>query len=215
MAESYSPYIGAAGSGLEAFADIAQAIQAGKRAKAVANYNADVSEANAQAAAQAAEVESHQYLRQAELARQDQVLAQQANMYRTQRQREQQARIIGQTRAIMGASGLMLGGSPMAVLEETARQQELDILAGDYATKLQMRASGEQATQAEYASQMALYGGQERLRIGRQGAALSRAQGEDDYALAGLLKASGSLAKGAATYQYQRERLRNPSLLDT
>jgi hypothetical protein len=209
-AGGYGAAISGAGYGLEALASIAQSIQAGKRARAVADYNADVTNANAQAQAQAAEVEAQQYQRQAAIAQQDQLLARQAQTYRERREREQNDRILGQTRAIIASSGLMLSGSPLAVYEETARQQELDILAQRYQTALQVRASGEQATQAEYAAQVARYGAGERLRVGRAQGGLLKAQADDDYLLAGLMKAGGAAVKGVGTYTYLAERQKSP-----
>jgi hypothetical protein len=214
---------GAVGTGLEAVSQIIQSINAGKRARAIANYNAEVTEVNAQAQAQAQEIEAQQYVRQAALARQDQLLAQQAQDWREARERDKNTYILGQTRAIVAASGLMMTGSPLAVYEETARQQRLDTLAERYTTQLQVRAAGERATQAEYAAQLARYGAGERLRIGRQAAGLTRAQADDDYALAGLMRAGGTLAGGAAQFAGQAaglatarkraELARQPSLL--
>jgi hypothetical protein len=198
---------GAVGTGLEAFAQIVQSINAGKRARALANYNAQVTEVNAQAQAQAQEIEAQQYMRQASLARQDQILAQQAQTWREARERDKNEVILGQTRAIVAASGVLMTGSPLAVYEETARQQRLDTLAARYTTQLQVRAAGERATQAEYAAQLARYGAGERLRIGRQAAGLTRAQAEDDYALAGLTRATGTLLGGLGQYGVRAEQL--------
>jgi hypothetical protein len=209
-AGGYGAAISAAGYGTEALAAIAQSIQAGKRARAIASYNEDVTNANAQAQAYAAENEAIQYQRQAAIAQQDQVLAGQAQSYRERREREQHERILGQTRAIIASSGLMMGGSPLAAYEETARQQELDVLAQRYQTALQIRASGEQATQAEYAAQMARWGAGERLRVGRAQGGLLKAQADDDYVLAGLMKAGGAAVKGAGTYAYLSERQKSP-----
>lgn len=213
--------VSAAGAGAEAFANLAQGILAAKRAKKFAAYNADVAEANAESQANAAEIEAQQYIRRAALARRQQQeeeqIAGQAQAYREARQEEQNERILGQTRAIIASSGVMLSGSPMAVLEETARQQRLDILATRYQTSLQLRqsriASEESATQDEYAAQLARFGAGERLRIGRaQGAALR--SGADGSAVgAGLLKATASLTKGAAEYAYNMERQKSRTLL--
>jgi len=209
----YGPELSAAGSGLDIFALLAQSVQAGKRARAIANYNADVANANAQGAAQAAEIEAAQQQRAAAIARQDMALAQQAQAWREARQQDHNEGTLGQTRALIGASGILMSGSPLAAYEETIRQQQLDVLAGRYTTALQVRASGEQATQAEYASQLATYGAGERLRIGRQAGALARAQADDNYVLAGFNKAAGAGLKGLATYEYLKERGQYAGLL--
>jgi len=82
----YGPELSAAGSGLDIFALLAQSVQAGKRARAIADYTAQVSEANATAEAQAADIQALQYTRQAAMARQDQAQAAQAQAWREARQ---------------------------------------------------------------------------------------------------------------------------------
>jgi hypothetical protein len=209
----------AAGTGAEAFAALAQGILAHNRASKIADYNAKVAEANAQAQAQAAQIEALQYDRQAQLSREDAVLLRQAQTWREARQGEQQAAVLGQTRAIIAASGLQMEGSPLAVYEETLRQHSLDTLAQRYQTRVQERAVGEQATQQAYAATMARYGGGERLRIGGQQAGLIQATVDDTQIAAGLTKVSGDLLKGAATYEYLTTRQKaslspsEPSLL--
>jgi hypothetical protein len=213
--------IAGAGYGVEAFAQLAQGILAAKRAKRIAEYNAEVTEANAQAQANAAEIEAQQYIRRAALTRQQladaEQIAQTAQSYREERQREQDARILGQTRAIVASSGLMMSGSPLAVYEETARQQQLDILATRYQTEVQLRqqrqAAEEQITQDEYAAQLARFGGAERLRIGGAQGGLLRSEADGSAVGAGLLRASASVTKGAAVYQTLEEQRKNLTLL--
>jgi hypothetical protein len=209
------------GYGAEALASLAQGLLAAKRAKRIAEYNADITEANAQAQAQAAEVEAQQYIRRAALTQRElaeaEVLTQQAQAYREARQQEQDARILGQTRAIIGSSGLMQGGSPWAVYEETARQQALDVLATRYQSALQLRqqrqAAQDQITQDEYAAQLARYGAGERLRVGGAQAGLLRAEADGSAVGAGLLRASAAVTKGAAAYTLLEERRKSPTLL--
>lgn len=210
----YGPYITGAGFGLEAFAELAQGINAAKRSKRTAEYNAQVTEANAQAQAQAAQIEALQLERQAAFAREEALVLGQSQVYQEERQRERNERIIGQTRAIIGASGLMMSGSPLAVLEDTVRQQEMDVLAGQYQAKLAQRAAGERATQLEYGAELARYGAGERLRVGGAQAGLLRSQADGSGVGAGLLKATGSLARGAATTAYLLER-QDEALLPT
>lgn len=214
MAESegYSAgaYVSAAGS----LAQLVAQIKAGSDAWRIAQYNADVAEVNAQAYANANEIEARQYLRQAAEARQDQLLIEQAQKYREARTREQHERILGTSRAIIASSGLMMSGSPLAVFEASARQQELDILAQRYQAAIAVRAAGDQATQAEYAAEVARYGAGERLRVGRLQSGLLRAQGEEAFT-AGLLSATGTAVKGT-TQAYslvQRERLAQKGLV--
>lgn len=207
---SYGMVANLAGTGLQIYSQIVAARQAAR----IADHNAQVAEANAQAQANAAEIEAQQQLRLAELDRQDILLSEQAALYREARQREQGARILGASRAIIASSGLMLEGSPLAVLEETARQQEMDVLVGQYQARLQARAARESATMHEYAAEVARYGGGERLRVGRAQAGLLRAGGQEAET-AGFLKAAGTAAQGAATAAYLYERGRTPTLLST
>lgn len=186
-------------------------MRAASIAKQVAQYNAAVAERNAQAEQNAAEIQAQQFLRQAEMDRQDAILAQQAQQWREARQQEQQARVLGQTRAIVASSGLLMEGSPLAVFEETVRQQTLDRLAGEYQTKLQVRAAGEAATMHEYAATVARYGGAERVRVGRAQAGLLSATG-DEAMTAGVLQAAGTASKGLTTAAYLTERAKNPTL---
>jgi hypothetical protein len=240
----YSGYVSATGYGLEALAQVAQGIAAAKRAKAVAQYNRDIAaynsevqaqtvEYNTQAAAQAAENDARQLERHVTLAHQDieqaeeiqawqDTSAQQAQAWREARQRDQQARLTGHTRAIIGASGLLMEGSPLVMYEDMVRQVGLDIAAQRYQTQLErtaqhyataqhIRGSEEAATQATYGASLARYGAAERLRVGGRQAALLRA-GPDEFPTdtsqvgAGLMKATGTLLQGASVYAYQAER---------
>lgn len=200
--------ISAAGSGAEAFAAIAQGILAQKRAQKVAEYNAEVAVANATAQAQAAEIEAQQSTRQATITRQDEQLIQEAEAWREARQREEQGRLLGQTRAIIGASGLLMEGSPLAVYEETVRQYSLTTAAQHYQGRLQQRALEEQATQQDYAATLARAGAGERIRVGGQQAGLLRANVDDTQVTAGLLRAGAAVTKGIGTYAYQDERVK-------
>jgi hypothetical protein len=190
----------ATGYGVGALAQLAQGIAAKKRASAASEYNQKVVQANAQAQAQADAMTALQYERQAAVARQDMLLSQQAQAYREGRQQDVDARVLANTRAIVGASGLMMTGSPLAVEEETIRQQELDILAGRYTAQLQQRAAEDQAVQAEYAAKLARYGMGERLRIGRQQAGAIRAETDTSQVMAGLLRAGSTVTQGASKY---------------
>ena len=211
--EGAGPAIGAAGYGAEAINAIMAGIAAKRRAEKIANYNAQVAEANAQAQAMGAEVEAQQYERQAAIARQDQGLAQQAQAWREYQEQERNAQVLGQTRAIIAGSGLMLSGSPLAMYENTARQQGLEMLAQRYQTALQVRASGEQATEAEYGAAMARWGAGERLRIGGQQAGLIRGTVDESQVAAGFMRAGAAVVQGAAKYNELSEKQRSKSLV--
>jgi hypothetical protein len=204
----YSPYLTGASYGVEAFAQIAQGIAASRRAKRVSEYNARVIEEQSRAAAQAADIEALQYERQAQIAEQDALLLEQASTYQQARLREQHERVLADTRAIVASSGLLMRGSPLRVYEETARQQERDVLALQYQTKLQQRALQMQGQEAQYAASLARYGGAERLRVGGQQAAATRAMRERGQVAAGLLRGISTAAQGAAAGWYQKEALK-------
>lgn len=76
------------------------------------------------------------------------------------------------------------------VLEETARQRELDILAQRYQTTLAMRASEEKATEVEYAASLARYGASKRQ---------SGEGGGSDCVWAGTAKESVAAGRGLLT----------------
>lgn len=200
--------ITAAGTGAEAFADIAQGVLAHKRAQEVAKYNAEVAVANATAQAQAAEIEAQQANRQAIITRQDAQLVQEADAWRAARQREEEGRLLGQTRATIAASGLLMEGSPLAVYEDTVRQYSLNTAAHQYQARLQQRALEEQATEQDYAATLARFGAGERIRVGGQQAGLLRANVDDTQVTAGLLRAGAAVTKGVGTYTYQEERMK-------
>lgn len=89
-----------ASAGISAVGAVAQ----GNSAKAMADYNAQVSENDAAAARAAAN-------------------------YEEGRLRERSARLLSAQRAAIAASGIDLEGSPLAVMEETALEAEMDALA--------------------------------------------------------------------------------------
>lgn len=207
---SYAGYASAAGS----LAQFVAQLKAASDARTVARYNARVAEANAQASAYAAESEAAQQRRGAIIARQEITIAQQAQAFQERQQREQFSRLNGQTEAIIAASGLALEGSPLVAYEANIRQQEWDVLAGQYNLRLRERALGEEITQREYAAQVAEVTGGDRLRVGRMQAGLLRSEGEQAFT-GGLLRAAGTATEGVARAEYLNERRQYRGLLTT
>lgn len=201
-----APYAAGAGAATQAFATLAQGLLAAKRSRAITRYNAQTLEENARAAQQAAELEAQQQLRAAMIAEQELRLVEQAGAYREARLQEQHEATLGETRAMIAGAGLTMTGSPLRVYEEQARQQAWEILASRYQTKLQQRALEEEAVQQRYGAALSRYGGQERLRIGRQQAALTRALRDDTQELAAWMGAASSLLGGSSAMLAQRER---------
>lgn len=209
VSPSLGTYTSAAGSMVQAAGQIYSAIQA----QALGQYSAAAAKANAQADAYRLEIEAAQQERLALIAEQEQALVAEAAAFREARMREQFARLEGTARARIGASGVAFTGSPLYVLEESARQQDMAVLVSQYETKLQQRALGEQRTQHLYAAELARYGMGERLRVGNMAAGLARYTA-GSQAASNLLGASGSLLQGTArtAYSYERDKARAAGL---
>jgi hypothetical protein len=180
-------------------------LMAARQAKKAAEYNAQVVSRNAQAQADVLEIEAQQRERNASIVLQDIFLSRQAQEEQESAQRDQQAYLVSQTRAIIGASGLMMSGSPLAVYEAQLHQSERQILAGRYKADLQERALRDQATMEGYAADVARYGAGERLRVGAGQAKLARYAGAQQAA-ASRMEAFGGIASGAARTYAQYER---------
>lgn len=114
--------IGTALSALGTVAGAVGAVQAGNQANAVGNYNAQVAENNASAERQRA-------------------------AYEAGITRDRVRQVVGAQRAAAAASGLdVQSGTPVAVLGDTAKQGELDVLARLYSGESAARASQNDAT---------------------------------------------------------------------
>lgn len=198
---SMGTYASAAGTVVQTAGQVYSAIQA----QALGQYNAAAAKATAQSQAYQLEIESSQQERLADIAIQEQGLVAEAAAFREARLQEQFARLEGTARARIGASGVAFAGSPLYVMEESARQQTMAVLVSQYETKLQQRALGEAITQHRYAAELARYGVSERLRVGGQQATLAGFTA-GNQASANLLGASGGLLKGTAHYGYSYER---------
>jgi hypothetical protein len=206
---SMGTYANAAGSVVQAAGQIYSAIQA----QALGRYNEAAAKANAQADAYRLEIEAAQQERLALIAEQEQALVAEAAAFREARMQEQFARLEGAARARIGASGVAFAGSPLYVMEESARQSQMALLVSQYETRLQQRALQEAKTQHLYAAELARYGMGERLRVGGQQATLAGFTA-GNQASANLLGAAGSLAEGAGrfNYLYSRDQARASGL---
>jgi hypothetical protein len=189
-------------------------LMAARSAKRAASYNAQVISRNAQSQADALEMEAAQRDRNAAIILQDIFLSRQAQEQQEQTQRDQQEYIAGQTQAIIGASGLLMRGSPLAVYEANLQHSERQILAGRYKADLQERALRDQATMEGYAADVARYGAGERLRVGAGQARLAQYSGSQQAAASTMGAFSGLLSGGARTYaEYQKtQALKGPVL---
>jgi len=125
-----APYIALAAGGLQAIGSIRQ----GNAQAASARYNANLADQNAQIALQQG----------AENAR---------------RQRIVNTKQLGAIRANVGASGVTLDGSPLDVLEESARAAELDALSIEHQGQLQAWGYQNSASLYRQNARQALTGG--------------------------------------------------------
>ena len=198
---SYGAYASAFGSVVQAAGQVYAAIQA----QQLGTYNEAAARANAQAEAYKLQIDAAQQERLAVIAQQEMGLVEEAAAFREARMQEQFARLEGTARARIGASGVAFSGSPLYVLEESARQSQMALLVSQYETKLQQRALQEAVTQHKYGAELARYGVGERLRVGAQAATLAGFTA-GSQASANLFGAAGSVAKGAAQYRYLQER---------
>jgi hypothetical protein len=189
--------VGTIGAGIGTAMQFAGTLLAARQAKKAANYNAEIARRNSEMAAQALEIEAQQRARNVSILLNDIVLVHQSQEDQERQQRLQQAHVAGQTRAIIGASGLMMRGSPLAVYEHNLHQSEREILAGRYKADLQERALREQAAMEGYAADLSRYGAAERLRVGKAQGALMQYGGSQQQR-AGVASALGGLASGGA-----------------
>lgn len=97
------PFIAVAMAAIGAGVTVHGQIQQGKSQSAMASYNAKLARRNAGIARENAEYEARQ-------------------------KRRETARLIGRQRILYGKAGVIMEGSPLAVIEETAAQGEKDAL---------------------------------------------------------------------------------------
>ena len=140
--------ISAAGTGLSYFGQQQQA----KNATAVANYNAQIQQQNADMQARMAQsqantnaqIASAQYQQgiNNSITLRNQATAQEAQgREQARRMRENQDRMIGLQRAKFAKSGVVNEGSPLAVLADTARLTELNVQDASHQAELDRQTS--------------------------------------------------------------------------
>lgn len=199
--------VGTVASGAGTILGFVGSMLAARSAKKATEYNSEILERNAQAAANAQEIEAQEHLRNQAILLGDITMVRQAQAEQERSQRLVQEHQAGMTRAIVGSSGLLMRGSPLAVYETNLRESQREILAGRYRADVQERALRDQAVMQGYAAQMARYGAGERLRVGKAQGALAR-YGGGQQQFATTLGAFGNLAAGGArTYAaYERRQ---------
>lgn len=163
----------AAGTGLQVAGQIYGAVEAQRLGK----YNARVARANAQQDALSAINEAQQHERLAGMLDDEVAFIDSMRLFQQTQLDTALARQEGEVVARIGASGVGFGGSPLAVLEENARQGQMQKLVLDQQARLQTRAVTEEATQQRYAAALAQFGAGQRLRLGRQQAGMARIEG--------------------------------------
>lgn len=183
--------ITAAGVAVTAGSQVVSGIQQ----RQAARVNARALKAQAQAEAEAANLEALQQDRAAQQAEQEAQREAEYQEFRERREREQQRFLAGSIIARTAASGLLLEGSPLFVLEENLRQAELGILIGRTESEARQRALRTEGTTRGFAADVTRFQGAQRLRLGRLGAGIQRFQGEQAFQ-AGLLRSGGTLLAG-------------------
>lgn len=179
--------------------------QTGVQQRRAARVNARALEAQAEAEASAANIEALQQERAAEQAGLEAQREAEYQEFRERREREQQRFLAGTIIAQTAASGLLLEGSPLFVLEENLRQAELGLLASR--TESEARQLGlrtEQQTR-DFAADITRFQGAQRLRLGRLGARIQRFEGEQAFQ-AGLLRSGGTVLAGGGQLFRQEQR---------
>jgi hypothetical protein len=190
-----STYLVSAGYAIQAGAQVAQ----GSTAKAVAKANAAVIRQNATFEGQAAEAEALQFENAAEIARQDATIAAESAAFREQQARLLAARTQGERRASIGASGVTLTGSPLAVLLDNAYQAETEALLIRYEGQLNVLAKRQDEQSALYSAEVRRVTGERTVLAGEYKAGLSEAEGSAKFTGA-FLGAAGTLATGLGKY---------------
>lgn len=191
----YSGYLALAGTA----AQVAGTIQSGIAASRQASYNARVAQYNAQVAQAAAEAEAQQLDFSQTIALEDVELAQQAATFRERQFRKQAERVQSQNVAAMGASGVLLRGSPLQVLVDNAYELETQAQLIQYQGQLNVLAQRRRADLFGYQATLKRYGGAQGVVSGTQHASILEAKGEEAFT-ASLLQAGGQLARAVGTY---------------
>lgn len=206
MAEPFSTanmagYSSALSTGLQMAGQIYSAIQA----RQLGRYNAQVAQVNAQQDAMALMNEAGQRERLASMLQDELAYIASVRQFEQQQLDASLSRQTGAMEAQIGASGLAMSGSPLAALEEQARQGQIQKLTNDLQAKLQLRAVGEERAQQLYQADLARFGAGDRLRIGGQQAGLLNYETRQ-RATANVLGAAGTAIEGATMYNYMRTR---------
>lgn len=206
MAEAFSAtnlagYGSALSTGLQMAGQIYSAIQAQK----LGRYNAQVAEVNAQQDAFALLGEAQQRERLAAMLQDELAYIESVRAFELSQLESTLDRQEGAIEAKVGASGLAMSGSPLAALEEHARQGQIQQLTLDLQHKLQLRAVGEERTQQLYSAELARFGAGQRLTIGRQQSSLIGYEA-GQRSTAGILGAVGEASQGYAAYTYMQAR---------
>lgn len=176
--------------------------------QAAQKRNAAAQRESAEQAMEAARLEAAQEAQAAALSQQEAAREAEYQQVRERQQRERQRQIAGQIRVETAAAGLLLEGSPLFTLHENLRQTELGLLATRVESQAKQAALVREGQLGEFSSQMTLFGGQSRLRLGTMAAGITAQQGENAFT-AGLLGVGGDVLKGAGsvyrTQQYSKD----------
>jgi hypothetical protein len=173
-------------------------IRAGQIAANIAEYNAQAITETAQQQAEAKNIERQLAERNAVVADQDAQFALQVAAFNEARSRTRSQALLSQGAAEVGASGVIMAGSPLATLAASAREAELDALSIRFQGELAARAKREAAVGYRYGAQLRTIEGQQALRAGERAAILAR-YGGSEALFGGYMAAAGTIVKSMAS----------------
>jgi hypothetical protein len=155
-------------------------------AKSQAEAAATSAKANAKIAARDAEVEARLAERDAQVARNAATQEEQAMAFDTENARRGKERLLSTQRAVMGASGVEFGGSPLLVAIDTAREAELAIEADRFQSRLRQQELRDQAALSTFRAGELRATGRNYLSVGRFEAQAARNAGNWSALEAGI-----------------------------
>lgn len=145
-------------AGVAAVASLAGGVMAAQGAQTTAAYNAQIAQREGQAAQQQADFNAGAARTEAAQTR-DQAAIEEGQI------RERARLILGDQRARIGASGVVLEGSPLDALSYNAGQLELEALNARYTGDVRARSLENQARGYGYQGQVAQTGAQSRAGV--------------------------------------------------
>jgi hypothetical protein len=179
-------------TGLEIAAFAAVAVAAAGTAVSVAgaqgqaNAAARAARSNARIAQRDAETEARLAERDAQVAQYAATQEERALAFDVAQQNRAKARLLGTQEALIGASGVEFGGSPLLVAIETAQEAELQIESARFESRLRQQELRDSAALATFRGRELRDTGRNYLSVGRFEAAAARSAAKGRALEAGI-----------------------------